>query len=413
MQGTKSTESSSGEGTFGQQEQEQGSESLENVDNNHHSAGEENEDLISKDKRAMDGGVDGVVLGKLHVAAVATHLERYMPLLTQSAGRLGIQLMVLGWGEKLTGFAFRLRKTLEFVRELPPNDVVMFIDAFDVILLQNADIIMKKFRASGAKMIVSKDGDHPNVFIDFFNKKCFRPVGDTYINIGGWIATAGFATELLEAMSRFGEGFSNQENDQELLARYLATNKSLIGGDILIDINNDLFLNLYGGTRWNIGNNAYKLEDHQNEVEILPDGSLHYLPTNSYPVMLHGPCNTCFKDIFDKLHYTIPPDLDKNYTSLSHTKYFVRMFSHYFKFLYPFLIKVVIVVTALILALYLAYSYLFKSTKPTQPTITPTHTHAASQNQQLYQTAQQIPMPTITPTSFVIHPAPISFQIPT
>jgi hypothetical protein len=344
-----------------------------------------------------------VQLGQLHVAAVATHMERYMPLLVQSTGRLGIQMDVLGWGEKLTGFAFRLRKSLEYVQELPPNDVVMFIDAFDVILLQNADVIMKKFQASGAQMIVSKDGDHPNVFIDFFMKKCFRPVGDTYINIGGWIATAGFAKELLLAMSKFGEGFSNQENDQELLARYLATNKSLVGAEILIDVNHDLFLNLYGGTKWNIGNNAYKLEDHRNDLEILPDGSLHYLPTNSYPVMLHGPCNTCFKEIFDKLNYSIPPDLDKNYTSLSHTKYFARMLSHYAKFLYGFVLKLVIAVVALVLALYFVYRYFFKKT---------TATATATSYSAVSATTQNPALPTITPTSFVIQPPPISFHIP-
>lgn len=306
---------------------------------------------------SLDDGGSSKTKSVLHIAAVATHQERYMPLLIQSCQKHQINLEVLGWNEKLLGFAFRLQKTLEYVQTLPPNDVVMFIDAFDVILLQGSEIILKKFYASKAQMVISKDGDHPNKLINFCIKKVFRPVGDTYINIGAFIGYAGYVTELMRALFRFGEGFSQKENDQELLARYLSENRSLIGTEILIDQNSDLFLNLYGGHPVWIGSNEYKLEHHHKDIDIQKDGTLHFLPTDSWPCVLHGPANSSLMEIFDKMGYKLPANPDKNYTSLSHMGYLMRMSKHYWQFLYGMVIKIVLAILIMVLVGFLFFHW--------------------------------------------------------
>lgn len=301
--------------------------------------------------------------GMLHVAAVATHLERYMPLLVDSCRRLNVNLKVMGWGEKLTGFAFRLQKTLDWVETLPPNDVVLLIDAFDVILLQDAQVILKKFYSSGAQMILSKDGDHPNGVIDFFIKHVFRPVGNTRINIGGYIGYAGYIKDLMVALKQFGDGFSSKENDQELLARYLGQNKQLIGGEIIIDEHSDLFLTLYGGDRWWPGKNSYKLEQHANELQISDDRTIHYLPTDSWPCVVHFPANGNADELLQKLGYKLPTGVDKNYTQLNHTAYLMRMFKHYWHFLLGAFMKILLVVVAIIVLGYAFYCWRKRPTK--------------------------------------------------
>jgi hypothetical protein len=300
------------------------------------------------------GGGNG---GLLHVAAVATHLERYMPLLVQSSARLGVHLEVLGWGEKLTGFAFRLQKTLDFVETLPPNDVVLFIDAFDVVLLQNANVILKKFYSSGAQMIVSKDGDHPNHIVNFFIKRVFRPVGDTHINIGGFIGYAGYVRDLMKALFKFGEGFSDRENDQELLARYLSQNKPLVGTEIIIDEHSDLFLTLYGGHPLWIGKNEYKLVDHRKDIEITKDGMIHHLPSDSWPCVVHFPSNGNADELLERLGYKLPSSVDKNYSQLSHTKYNIRMFRHYWPFIATIFAKIILAIIVLVVIGFLIYRW--------------------------------------------------------
>jgi hypothetical protein len=210
-------------------------------------------------------------------------------------------------------------------------------------------------------MIVSKDGDHPNGVIDFFIKRVFRPVGNTYINIGGFIGFAGYIRDLMKALFKFGEGFSDRENDQELLARYLSENKSLMGKEVIIDEHSDLFLTLYGGHPLWIGRNEYKLSDHRKELEVNRDddgpGGLHYLPTDSWPCVVHFPANGNADELLEKLGYKLPTSVDKNYTQLSHTKYLMRMFRHYWHFLYGMLVKVVLVVLVLVIAGYALYAW--------------------------------------------------------
>jgi hypothetical protein len=300
------------------------------------------------------GGAGGATL---HVAAVATHKERYFPLLVESSKKMGVRLQVLGWGEPLTGFAFRLQKTLDFVETLPQSDVVLFVDAFDVVLLQSSEVILAKFHQSGAQMIVSKDGQHPNHLVQFFMSRVFRPVGGTYINIGAYVGTAGFICDLLRELFKFGEGFSDKENDQELLARYLASHKELVGGKILIDHNSDLFLNLYGGRAWWVGSNEYRLADHRKDVEITEDGALHYLKTDAWPCVLHGPANTDLKEVLDRLGYKLPAEVDKDYTALTHTRYLVRMFRHYWKFVYQMAVQFVLAVVGVILVSYILWRW--------------------------------------------------------
>jgi len=246
---------------------------------------------------------------------------------------------------------------LEYVESLPPSDVVLFVDAFDVVLLQDEETIMRKFQMSGAQMIISKDGEHPNGMIDFFIKRVFRPVGKTYINIGAFIGTAGFVRLLMKELFAFGEGFTERENDQELLARYLSKHTELVGKEVVIDTNCDLFLNLYGGSSTWVGNNKYALKDHVKDLEVVKDkttgqGSLHYLKTNSWPAVVHGPANTNLNELFDQLGFRQCKDVDKNYTSLSHTRYLARMFKHYWKFLYTMAIRLVVTVLAIIVVGY-------------------------------------------------------------
>jgi hypothetical protein len=293
----------------------------------------------------------------LHVAAVATHLERYMPLLVQSTAKLGVNLEVLGWGEKLTGFAFRLQKMLAYVETLPPDDVVLFVDAFDVLLLQNAQVILKKFYASGAQLIISQDGVHDNWIVNYFIRRVFRPVGNSYLNIGGVIGYAAYFKDLLQILFRYGEGFSDRENDQELLARYLSENKQLVGQEILIDEHNDLFLTLYGGHPLWIGRNEYNVEAHSKDLELTKDGVLHYLPTDSWPCVVHFPANTNADTLIEKLGYKLPTSVDANYTQLSHFRYNVRMFKHYWKFIYMTFVKVIVAFVAIIILGYAWYAW--------------------------------------------------------
>jgi hypothetical protein len=127
---------------------------------------------------------------------------------------------------------------------------------------------------------------------------------------------------------------------------------------VIIDEHSDLFLTLYGGHRFWIGRNEYKFSEHRKEMELDKDGgALHYLPTDSWPCVMHFPANGNADELLEQLGYKLPTSVDKNYTQLSHAKYLFRMTKFYSRFLYTILLKLVIIVALVIFVGYLFFAW--------------------------------------------------------
>lgn len=70
-----------------------------------------------------------------HTVTYASHHgsdERFCMAL-ESAARQGMRLTILGWGVPWRGLFQKLEAAMEFADSLPPDDVVLFVDAFDVL----------------------------------------------------------------------------------------------------------------------------------------------------------------------------------------------------------------------------------------------------------------------------------------
>lgn len=92
----------------------------------------------------------------VEVLTVASHDEGYFQALQHSCQRHGLPLTVLGFGTPWGGFNTKFRLMLEALATRNPNDLVMFVDAFDVIILQDADVLVKRFLAltNGGKRVL-------------------------------------------------------------------------------------------------------------------------------------------------------------------------------------------------------------------------------------------------------------------
>ena len=73
----------------------------------------------------------------LHIVTVATHSKFYFPYLIESCKRNGSELVILGYGEKWKGFTWRFKLVIEYLKKLNKNDIVCFIDGYDVISSRN------------------------------------------------------------------------------------------------------------------------------------------------------------------------------------------------------------------------------------------------------------------------------------
>jgi hypothetical protein len=110
----------------------------------------------------------------MRTVTVATHSERYFPELKRSAQRLGYHLDVLEWGMKWRGFAMKLLLRC-YVASLHPEEIVLFVDGFDVVLLALACEMEKRFAADGRRIVFNcQNLELYSLWCRYFTRRFFR-----------------------------------------------------------------------------------------------------------------------------------------------------------------------------------------------------------------------------------------------
>lgn len=166
----------------------------------------------------------------MHTLTVATHDEGYLVALKESCERFGYSLQVLGWQEPWQGFRWRMQLVVDALKKLPRDEIVMFVDAFDVVMTGPAEEAREVFLRSKAPMVVSAQREHVGV-MGWAQKRSFETsshlVGGhgcqkdcnspfTLICAGTFIAYAGYAADLLH---RCLADQSDCKDDQVLMNR--------------------------------------------------------------------------------------------------------------------------------------------------------------------------------------------------
>ncbi len=156
----------------------------------------------------------------MKLVTVATKSDAYFPWLLLSCERNNISLNVLGWGEKWQGFNWRNKLVLQFVADLSDDEIVCFIDAFDVIVLRDFENFDKQFWAVskkvGSEFIVSAE------IIKSFRAKIgsyyFGKCNGYNINAGSYVGTVRKIKEILGQIRTLNP--KNDADDQVLLSKY-------------------------------------------------------------------------------------------------------------------------------------------------------------------------------------------------
>ena len=87
---------------------------------------------------------------------VVTEKKGYYHVLEQSCKRHNIELIPLGMGEEWTGFTMRFNLWLKYLNTLDDDEIVMINDAYDVIILEDSDTIIKKFKTYNKNIVICK-----------------------------------------------------------------------------------------------------------------------------------------------------------------------------------------------------------------------------------------------------------------
>lgn len=161
-----------------------------------------------------------------HHANIASHGGRddRFCRAVESAYHHSIKLTILGWGEKWLGLSQKLTAAYNYAKSIPPTDVLMFVDAFDVMFAGTPEYIMEQFRASSKTgvLFAAECGCWPQI-MENKGHDCFyaypkSPTPYRYLNSGTWIGIADqSAAMLLDIINKAGSDFANA-NDQKLVS---------------------------------------------------------------------------------------------------------------------------------------------------------------------------------------------------
>jgi hypothetical protein len=180
----------------------------------------------------------------MKLVTVATHAERYFPYLKLSVEKYNYNLVVLGWGEEWKGFVWRFHLLKDYLKTLSEDEVVCFIDAYDVLMLKEVDQLEQQFHSmingDKSKIIIAKDTLSSNyihsTIMSYLQPIAFKEYQGHFINAGTYI---GYSSAILEVLEDIEIKFDLQYdfNDQAILQEYAIQ----VQNRFIVDKNNSIF----------------------------------------------------------------------------------------------------------------------------------------------------------------------------
>jgi len=170
----------------------------------------------------------------------ATHRGGRMDAFLESCRRVCITPQIVGEGESYPGHMYRLKRLYPIVKALPEEEVVLFCDAFDSLVLNDATEIEARFKAFDTALLYGAEtccAPHANA-AQFYPDSPFPPY--KYLNAGGYIGYAGFIRQLWDRLKIFS--LPDEMNDQGAIVDYFLTDDT----GIALDYGQEVICNLYG-----------------------------------------------------------------------------------------------------------------------------------------------------------------------
>ena len=224
----------------------------------------------------------------MHIITCATHNEGYFDVLKKSCKKNGHKLKILGWkqGKNWKGNISKFKYIIEYLKKIDQNEIVLVVDAFDVMILANSNEIEHKFKKMNKKFLCGAEK------VDNFTKKIVEerfnkltkipykktPTGYNYLCSGTIISYAGYALKIYQKCLENNNG---EESDQvELVRIYLTTNL------IDIDWKNELFYTIPGFNYSELGHqNFFKPGQYDNLYFF--KNRIYNKETKTFPCLIH------------------------------------------------------------------------------------------------------------------------------
>lgn len=204
-----------------------------------------------------------------HICTFANYKHPNLEKLLWTCQKYGIELEILGQNQPWLGNGTKYIHLSEYLNTLPETDIVLFVDAFDVIFIADKATILNKFLKMNVPFLmgVEKNPFPRHLYGDQL------PDGPTpfkYINTGSYIGYVGFLKKWFQDLAPIRPDLCDQ---LQTTLHYLRDEKAK--EFYHFDYNCEIFLNLYG----------------VKEKELIIDpfsGKFFLVTTRSQPCVLHA-----------------------------------------------------------------------------------------------------------------------------
>jgi len=216
-----------------------------------------------------------------HICTVANRPDPYLDKLIQSCEIHGIQLEILGMNEPYYGNSTKMFRLREYLNALRDEEIILFVDAFDVLIIADKNTILQKFLKMSVPFVMAAE-KHCWPCEKYINEEylpCQTPF--KYLNTGTYIGYVSHLKKWIDDLA-LNIHWCDQAQTIEHWSRN-AENKKLYH----FDCNCELFLPLFI-----VG---------KEEVIIDESGIFHCLTTHSTPCMIHANGHS-FDPIWDMVY---------------------------------------------------------------------------------------------------------------
>lgn len=219
----------------------------------------------------------------MRVVTVATKSDGYFPYLIESCNRFGIHLDVLGWNTQWQGFNHRLHLLQEYLDTLDDHEVVMFIDAYDVIFLRDIIALEWEYKQKAGDKVAIAVEEMSALGATAYNYVIFGRCTGKALNAGTYMGYVHLVKKMLLSVNSKKKHGDDQRAITDLCRKQRET--------FYLDDKSEWFL-VSGGD-----------EVVDNEIEYV-DGQMTY--RGMTPYLLHCPGNRDMRPYLLALGYTAP-----------------------------------------------------------------------------------------------------------
>jgi hypothetical protein len=210
----------------------------------------------------------------LKIFTIATKASHHLDRLVQSFEHYNLNAEVYGMGRPFYGMGTKRQLIYECLKQCHPDQLTLFVDAYDVIFLANESEIVSVYQKYYADQVVYGAEQNLGMYtfddILYYFKYPIKGKRYKYLNAGTVMGPAGKIETLLEAV---GVGVETEKSDQWSLIRYFTKHSD----QLTVDTGHHLFA--VNGGRAGLEDSDYRIEN----------GRLYSVNTDTWPILFHVP----------------------------------------------------------------------------------------------------------------------------